>query len=77
MEMQAIVNLTIGLLIAIGGWFAKSLWDAVSRLKDDLHAIEVELPSHYLRKDEFGDAMRQLNEKLDRIADKLDQKADR
>jgi len=53
MEMQAIVNLTIGLLIAIGGWFAKSLWDAVSRLKDDLHAIEVELPSHYLRKDEF------------------------
>jgi hypothetical protein len=35
------------------------------------------MPISYVRKDEFNDSMKTINEKLDRIWDKLADKADR
>ena len=51
MDMQGVINLVISTGIAAIGWFAKALWDAVAELRKDVHQIEVELPSHYLRRD--------------------------
>jgi Mg2+ and Co2+ transporter CorA len=39
--------------------------------------VELALPSHYVRKDEFADAIKLINDKLDRISDKLDAKQDK
>lgn len=77
LDLQTAFNIIIGILIAGAGWWAKQIWDAVDRLREDLHNLEVDLPSHYVRKDEFNDAMKTLNEKLDRIWAKLADKADR
>ena len=77
MDTQTIINTALGLIIAMVGWFAHVLWTAVSKLREDIHEIEVQLPSNYIRKEEFHDAMKTLNDKLDRIWYKLEEKADR
>lgn len=77
MDQQTIINLSAGIAVAIFGWFARVIWEAVVELRKDIHDIEVTLPSHYVRKDEFSDALKVIFDKLDRIADKIDEKADK
>ena len=77
MDFQTVINLCAGTAVAVFGWFARELWVAVKELKEDIHKIEVELPSHYLRKDEFAEGMKEIKEMLGKIFDKLDEKADK
>ena len=77
MDFQTIVNLCAGAAVAVFGWFARELWVAVKDLKEDIHKIEVELPSNYLRKDEFAEGMKEIKDMLAKIFDKLDGKADK
>lgn len=77
MDQQVIFNLAAGSILAVLGWFARVLWEAVAALREDLHRIEVELPSSYVRKDEFSDALYAITDKLDKIWDKLDDKMDK
>ena len=59
------------------GWFARQLWDAVQQLKQDMKDLEVDLPTHYLRRDEFESKLDKIEAMLERIFDKLDAKADK
>lgn len=77
MDLQTILNIAAGVFIAAAGWFARQIWDAVNELREDIHKIEVELPSHYLRKDEFAEGMKEIKDMLRQIFDKLDNKADK
>lgn len=72
MDMQGVINLVISTGIAAIGWFAKALWDAVAELRKDVHQIEVELPSHYLRRDEFQEGIRQIREDIQIVFKKID-----
>lgn len=75
--MQTWVNIIATIAIAVGGWFGRSLWDAVDKLKNDLHQIEVDLPNNYIQKNQFSEGMKEIKEMLIRISDKLDGKADK
>jgi len=77
MEQQTIINISVGAILGVLGWFARVMWDSVNKLRDDIHEIEIALPSHYVRRDEFFDAVKLINDKLDRIYDKLEGKADK
>jgi len=77
MDFQTLLNFGIGVAVAVFGWFARELWVAVKDLKEDIHKIEVELPSHYLRKDEFAEGMKEIKDMLRQIFDKLDGKVDK
>ena len=44
MEDQQIINVIIGVVLSVLGWFARQLWDAVQDLKKDVKQIEVDLP---------------------------------
>lgn len=77
LDMQTAFNIVVGILIAGAGWWAKEIWNALEKLREDIHKIEVDLPSSYIKKEDFSDAMKTLNEKLDRIWAKLADKADR
>ena len=77
MDPQTAINFTGAIIIAGIGWFCKAVWDAVHALQEDIHNLEVTLPTNYVQKDDFSDAMRQINEKLDKISDKLDGKMDK
>ena len=77
LDLQTGFNIIVGMLIAGAGWWAREIWTALTKLREDIHDIEVDLPSNYLKKDEFNDAMKTLNDKLDKIWAKLADKADR
>ena len=77
MQDQTILNIIMGTALAVIGWFARQLWDAVQTLKIDVQKIEVDLPSNYIRKDEFQTRMDKVESMLEKIFDKLDAKADK
>lgn len=77
MDLQILINIIGGALLAIMGWFARQLWEAVKELRADLHRIEVQLPSNYIRRDEFNDGIKELKEMLGKIFDRLDNKVDK
>lgn len=77
MTDQGIINVIIGVILSVLGWFARQLWDAVQTLKNDMKELEVELPTHYLRKDEFESRLDKIETMLERIFDKLDNKVDK
>ena len=74
---QSIINLALGAALAVAGWFARILWEAVQSLKADIHQIEVDLPIHYVRKDDMDKRMDHIENMFKRIYDKLDGKADK
>ena len=77
MQDQTIINIIIGVVLSVLGWFARQLWDAVQTLKQDMKELEVDLPTYYLRKDEFESKLDKIEAMLERIFDKLDHKADK
>jgi len=77
MDWQSIFNIVGGALLSIMGWFARVLWDSVKELQKDLKQIEIHLPSNYVKKDELSVRFDRIEQLLDRLYEKLEQKADR
>lgn len=77
MDQQTLFNVLVGIVLAGLGWFGRELWTAVRSLREDIHKIEVELPKTYTPKYDFDRAMQKVSDGLQRIYDKLDEKADK
>jgi hypothetical protein len=77
MEWQTIINIGAGSSLAMLGWFARQIWDSVQDLKNDVKQIEIDLPTHYVKKDEINTRFDRMELLLDKIFEKLEQKADR
>jgi len=77
MEPQTIINLIAGSILMVVGWLARELWVAVKELRADLHRIEIEMPTNYIRRDEFSEGMKEIKGLLHQIFDKLDGKVDK
>jgi len=72
MDMQSLLNIAAGSAIAVGGWFARQLWDSVQKLKEEVHQIEVDLPHNYVRRDEFRDVLKEIRDIQTEIFRKID-----
>jgi len=72
MDTQMLINLALGALLALVGWLARQLWEAVERLRSDIHELEVELPSRYVRREEFLDGIKEIKDLCRQIFDKVD-----
>lgn len=77
MDHQTIINIAAGAVLSALGWFARQIWEAVQELRRDISQIEIDLPNHYVKKDDFTQGMKELKEMLTRIFDKLDGKMDK
>jgi hypothetical protein len=77
MDTQTLINAGLGIILTGVGWFARQIWEATQRLQDDLHKIEVDLPTNYVQKTDYAETMKRIEVMFERIFDKLDQKADR
>lgn len=64
---QHIINLLGMAAVGAVGWFSRQLWDSVQNLKEDIHRIELELPSHYVRKDEIETKLDKIDARFDRL----------
>ena len=81
---QTIVNWVIAGFGGVMGFLLKSVWDAVKDLQNadkdlvnKVSEIEVLVVGAYVKKDEFNNVANALFNKLDKIMDKLDAKADK
>jgi len=88
MEWQTFINAALAIFVAAIGWFAREIWDAIKELRSDIKKIETALPEHYVRKDDFKDAISEIkadmrdgfnkvNGTLSLIFKKLDDKEDK
>jgi uncharacterized coiled-coil DUF342 family protein len=77
MDLQAVINLGIGLGFTAIGWWAKTIWNAVQELKSDLAKLREEIPKLYIPKNEFREGITELKSMLINISDKLDHKVDK
>ena len=74
---QTTINLALSDALAVAGWFGRQLWEAVQRLKDDIHRIEADMPKSYVLKTDLDKRMDHIEDMFKRIYDKLDGKADK
>ena len=77
MEFQVLFNLVSGALLIGVGWWCREIWDSVKSLKNDVQQIEVNLPTNYARKSEIENRFDKIDNALERIFDKLDEKQDK
>ena len=77
MDWQDGFNIVLGLLAGVFGWLARTLFDAVSTLKDDLAKLREEIAEDRVHKDDFREAIKEIKTMLERIFDKLDGKVDK
>jgi len=81
---QTIYNWAFGLLNLIFGFFLKAIWDSYKELKatdmtlaEKVNGIEILVAGNYVKKDDFDRFTDAIFTKLDKISDKLDNKADK
>jgi len=81
---QTLFNYALALCGALGGWVLKVIWDAVKDLQaadkvlvEKVNTIEILIAGNYMSKTDFDKIAAAIFEKLDKIDDKLDRKADK
>ena len=77
MEFQPMFNFIGGAILIAVGWWCKEIWNSVKSLKEDIRAIEVDLPKHYVSKADIESRLDKIDATLERIFDKLENKADK
>jgi cell division protein FtsB len=74
---QDLINIGAGGLLAVLGWFARQLWDAVKSLQGDMSKLREEIAKDYTRRDDFKELATEIRQMFREISDKLDKKADK
>jgi cell division protein FtsB len=77
MDVQTIVNLLVGTLLILLGWFGRTLWEVVKELRRDLSDLREYIPRTYVAREDWRAEMRDIKDMLGKIFDKLDGKADK
>lgn len=77
LNAQDLINIAAGAVLAAIGWFARQLYESVSELRRNVHQIEIDLPMNYVRREDYSETMKRIEAIVERIFDKLDEKADK
>ena len=77
MDFQNVFNFVSGALLLGVGWWCREIWDSVKQLKEDLRKIEVDLPTHYARRVDIDKRLDKIDDILEKIFDRLDDKVDK
>lgn len=71
-SFKPLLEMGLWVIVATIGWFLRELWGAVKELRSDLHKLEVNLPTNYIRRDEFAEGVRQIREDLQIVFQRLE-----
>jgi hypothetical protein len=77
MDWQSAFNVVAGACGAILGWLLKTLWGAVESLRRDVRSLEAGAHEKFVRRDDWQAWGERIEAKIDRLVERLDQKADR
>lgn len=76
-DWQAAFNVSVMAIGALGGWVLRTLWSAISELRNDLAELREHIPTTYISKADINNFKSELFHRLDRIEGKLDGKQDK
>ena len=71
-SFKPLIEMGLWVIVATMGGFLRELWGAVKELRSDLHRLEVNLPTNYIRRDEFAEGVRQIREDLQIVFQRLE-----
>jgi hypothetical protein len=77
MEFQPLFNFVGGAILVAVGWWCKEIWNSVKSLKEDIQAIQVDLPKNYVTKKDIENRFDRIDATLERLFDRLDSKVDK
>ena len=77
MDVQTVVNLLVGVLLILLGWFGRTLWEVVKELRSDLSDLREHIPRTYVAREDWRVEIRDIKDMLGKIFDRLDSKADK
>ena len=77
MEWQTLINIGAGTFLTVIGWFARQLWDATQKLKDDVAHLELNVSENYVKKVDITARFDKIEKILEKLFDKLDSKQDK
>jgi len=77
MEFQPLFNFVGGAILVAVGWWCKEIWNSVKSLKEDIQAIQVDLPKNYVTKKDIETRFDRIDATLERLFDRLDSKVDK
>jgi hypothetical protein len=77
MDYQIIVNIILGALVSIVGWFAKEIWSSLKVLDMDINRVRQEMPVNYVLRETYRDDIKEIKEMLRLIFDRLEHKVDK
>lgn len=83
-EIQLGFNILVTLVAFLGGWVLNSLKSSIEALQkadksltEKVQSVEVLVAGQYVRRDDFDKISAEIFRRLDKIYDKLDDKADK
>lgn len=81
---QQLFNIVFVVAGALGGWWMKAIWESLKELQQadkslakEVSDLTVLVAGQYVKTETFDRTITALFQKLDRIEDKLDHKADK
>jgi len=77
MDTQTIVNIILGILVSIVGWFAKEIWSTLKIMDADINRVRQEMPVNYVLRETYRDDVKEIKEMLRLIFDRLEHKVDK
>lgn len=80
-DAQVLINIILTTIVTsiVGcvGWFGRLIWTELKEVIGAVHQLEVDLPHTYVKREDYREDMQEVKALLHRIADKLDEKADK
>jgi len=77
MEIDAILNILFGVVIAGIGWWLKTQREELDRLRILLNRTREEMAKEYVTKSDSSEVLSQIMNKFDRLEEKIDRLMER
>ena len=77
MDFQSAFNLAVGIITFLGGWIIKSFSDNVRDLQVKVQDLQVMVAGQYVTHADLEKMINAVFNKLDKIEEKIDKKADK
>ena len=77
MDLHSVFLVILSIAMSVIGWFARELYAATQKLRQDLSDLEVRIAENFVRHDRLQESFRPLHEQLNRIEASLIRKADK
>ena len=77
MDYQLLFNVAFSFILFLVGWFVRIAYDAANAMKSDLMALERELHSSFVRREDYKEDIREIKDLLLSIQERMNSKVDK